>query len=118
MIDGKKEFNKMSEELKKEWVESFEKMEKYHGWIHEHKERIKSFSQMLEEFKREFGIHFSPSELQFAEGFIKESFEDILESMPLEKKDYKKESIYEYDRVTGYNKAVKEVKEWREKVMK
>jgi len=44
-----------SEELKKEWEISFEKMEKYHGWIPEHKERIKSFiSSLLAKQQEEF----------------------------------------------------------------
>lgn len=54
--------NKMSEELKKEWEISFEKMEKYHGWIPEHKERIKSFISSLlakqqEDFVKMIKLH-------------------------------------------------------------
>ena len=83
----------------------------------------KTISQVLEEFKREFGIHFSPSELQFAEGFIKSSLEAILESMPLEEKTIplgltpeEHEEIRAYNSV--YNQAVKEVKEWRDFILK
>ncbi len=78
----------------------------------------KTISQVLEEFKREFGIHFSPSELQFAEGFIKSSLEAILMSMPLRDRNLK---IPNRDSIVfemGYNKAVKEVKEWRTSILK
>ena len=86
----------------------------------------KTISQVLEEFEKKFPYAGwnclydteDKEENKKYKSFIKSSLEAILESCPLEKKDYKKESIYEYDRVTGYNKAVKEVKEWRDNVLK
>jgi hypothetical protein len=92
----------------------------------------KTISQVLEEFE----IDFVPSSLKWRDAvhctccsteeeynniksFIKSSLEAILESCPLEEKEYQHiDNKFWNENATGYNNHIKEVKEWKINVLK